>query len=88
MSQATESQAPEAKYRKDYQSPDHTISHVDLDFDLDDNATTVTATSKVQQLKETSTLVLHGEHIVLKSIYVDGVEWDYFATHKIGRAHV
>ncbi|GLO60911.1 aminopeptidase N [Vibrio sp. MACH09] len=82
MSQATESQAPEAKYRKDYQSPDHTISHVDLDFDLDDNATTVTATSKVQQLKESSTLVLNGEHIVLKSIYVDGVEWDDFATHK------
>jgi aminopeptidase N len=32
-------QNPQAKYRKDYQSPEFTITHVDLTFDLHDTAT-------------------------------------------------
>ena len=40
-------QTPQAKYRKDYQSPSHTITDLDLTFDLFDNETIVTAVSQV-----------------------------------------
>ncbi|USD66527.1 aminopeptidase N [Vibrio sp. SCSIO 43136] len=69
----------QAKYRKDYQSPDFTISHIDLTFDLQDTETLVTAVSQVKKLKETSTLVLDGEELTLKSVKVDGQEWSDFA---------
>ncbi len=78
MSQNSQSQNPKAKYRKDYQSPNHTISHIDLEFDLYDQDTIVTAVSKVEQCKDDSTLVLHGEQLTLVSLTVDNVEWkDY-----------
>lgn len=78
MSQSTPVQSPQAKFREDYQSPDHTISHLDLEFDLYDNATLVTARSKVQQLKEEKSLVLVGDKLTLKSIQVDGQSWNDF----------
>ena len=69
---------PQAKYRKDYQSPSHTITDIDLTFELHDTATIVTAISQVKQLKEHSTLVLDGDDLVLKSLYVNGQAWsDY-----------
>lgn len=40
------SQAPQAKYRKDYKAPSHHITDIDLTFDLYDNDTIVTAVSK------------------------------------------
>ncbi|TFH90217.1 aminopeptidase N [Vibrio ouci] len=68
-------QTPQAKYRKDYQSPSHAITDIDLTFDLYDNDTTVVATSKVKQLKESTTLRLEGEDLKLKSIHVNGEAW-------------
>lgn len=74
-------QTPQAKYRKDYQSPSHTISTIDLTFDLHDNQTVVTAISQVQQCKESSTLQLDGENLTLVSLQVNGEVWsDYQQT--------
>jgi aminopeptidase N len=69
---------PQAKYRKDYQSPSHTISEIDLTFDLYDSASIITAVSSVKQEKESSTLVLEGEGLKLVSILVEGKEWTQF----------
>lgn len=75
------SQNPQAKYRKDYQSPEHTISHIDLTFDLHDTATQVTAVSRVKQLKDSNTLVLDGEQLSLLAVEIDGQTWnDYKET--------
>ncbi|MGL6314921.1 aminopeptidase N [Vibrio sp. WXL103] len=77
MTQSATAQ-PVAKYRKDYQSPSHATSDIELYFDLHDNHTLVTATSKVKQLKQSTTLELDGEQLELKSIKVDGQDWtDY-----------
>ncbi|EJE8526286.1 aminopeptidase N [Vibrio parahaemolyticus] len=69
------SQAPQAKYRKDYQAPSHTITDIDLTFDLYDNDTIVTALSKVVQKGESTTLELDGEGLELRSVKVDGEDW-------------
>ncbi|EGR2714780.1 aminopeptidase N [Vibrio parahaemolyticus] len=69
------SQAPQAKYRKDYQAPSHTITEIDLTFDLYDNDTIVTALSKVVQKGESTTLELDGEGLELRSVKVDGEDW-------------
>lgn len=69
---------PQAKYRKDYQSPSHTISEIDLTFDLYDSASIITAISSVKQEKESSTLVLDGEGLKLVSVLVEGKEWTQY----------
>ncbi|MEZ9318106.1 aminopeptidase N [Vibrio lentus] len=69
---------PQAKYRKDYQSPSHTISEIDLTFDLYDSASIITAVSSVKQEKESSTLVLDGEGLKLVSVLVEGKEWTQY----------
>ncbi|MEZ9161059.1 aminopeptidase N [Vibrio lentus] len=69
---------PQAKYRKDYQSPSHTISEIDLTFDLYDSASIITAVSSVKQEKESSTLVLDGEGLKLVSVLVEGTEWTLY----------
>ncbi|WP_367986449.1 aminopeptidase N [Vibrio sp. NTOU-M3] len=66
---------PQAKYRKDYQSPSHTITDIELTFDLHDTATTVTAVSNVKQVSDNTSLKLDGEGLVLKRVEVDGEEW-------------
>lgn len=77
------SQAPQAKYRKDYQAPSHTITDIDLTFDLYDNDTIVTALSKVVQKGESTTLELDGEGLELRSVKVDGEDW---AHHEVKEA--
>ncbi|HCG7382914.1 TPA: aminopeptidase N [Vibrio parahaemolyticus] len=77
------SQAPQAKYRKDYQAPPHTITDIDLTFDLYDNDTIVTALSKVVQKGESTTLELDGEGLVLRSVKVNGEDW---AHHEVKEA--
>ncbi|TKF20744.1 aminopeptidase N [Vibrio genomosp. F6] len=72
---------PQAKYRKDYQSPSHTISDLDLTFDLHDNATLVTAVSQVKQQLDSTTLNLEGDNVELKSISVNGEEWSDYTIH-------
>ncbi|PMJ91992.1 aminopeptidase N [Vibrio sp. 10N.261.55.A7] len=72
---------PQAKYRKDYQSPSFTISDLDLTFDLFDTDTLVTAHSTVKQLSTSTSLVLDGEGLSLKEIIIDGEKWsDYEVT--------
>ncbi len=77
------SQAPQAKYRKDYQAPSHTITDIDLTFDLFDNDTIVTAVSKVIQKGELTTLELDGEGLELRSVKVNGEDW---AHHEVKEA--
>ncbi|MBE4194749.1 aminopeptidase N [Vibrio parahaemolyticus] len=77
------SQAPQAKYRKDYQAPSHTITDIDLTFDLYDNDTIVTALSKVVQKGESTTLELDGEGLELRSVKVNCEDW---AHHEVKEA--
>ncbi|HHY0382809.1 TPA: aminopeptidase N [Vibrio parahaemolyticus] len=77
------SQAPQAKYRKDYQAPSHTITEIDLTFDLYDNDTIVTALSTVVQKGESTTLELDGEGLELHSVKVNGEDW---AHHEVKEA--
>lgn len=68
----------QAKFLKDYRSPDYTITHVTLDFSLAGSSTKVTATSKVRRLNESaSTLVLDGDDLNLESLTVDGEAYQY-----------
>ena len=71
------SQAPQAKYRKDYKAPSHHITDIDLTFDLYDNDTIVTAVSKVVQKGESTTLELDGEGLELRSVKVNGEDWSH-----------
>ncbi|MGR5409711.1 aminopeptidase N [Vibrio sp. PNB22_8_1] len=71
------SQAPQAKYRKDYTAPTYTITDIDLTFDLHDNDTIVSAVSKVVQKGESTTLVLDGEGLELRSVQVNGEDWSH-----------
>ncbi|MDN4714008.1 aminopeptidase N [Vibrio parahaemolyticus] len=73
----------QAKYRKDYQAPSHTITDIDLTFDLYDNDTIVTALSKVVQKGESTTLELDGEGLELRSVKVNGEDW---AHHEVKEA--
>ncbi|MDE1314141.1 aminopeptidase N [Vibrio aestuarianus] len=75
---------PQAKYRKDYQSPSHSITELELTFDLFDSCTLVTAVSQVQQKDESNQLVLDGECLELKSLKVNGVEWHNFQLLEAG----
>ncbi len=77
------SHAPQAKYRKDYTAPSHTITDIDLTFDLFDNDTIVTAVSKVIQKGELNTLELDGEELELRSVKVNGEDW---AHHEVKEA--
>ncbi|MDD9173808.1 aminopeptidase N [Aliivibrio finisterrensis] len=75
------SQQPQAKFRSDYQSPEFTISDIDLVFDLDDTKTFISAISKVQQLKQSTDLLLEGEGMTLTSLKINDVEHkDYTLT--------
>ncbi|MFC1237462.1 aminopeptidase N [Vibrio sp. F74] len=74
----SEQTTPVAKYRIDYQSPSHSITHIDLEFDLYDRETIVVAVSKVQQLQESNTLTLEGDQLKLVSVTIDGEQWTNF----------
>ncbi|MCV5275686.1 aminopeptidase N, partial [Escherichia coli] len=61
----------------------HTITDIDLTFDLYDNDTIVTALSKVVQKGESTTLELDGEGLELRSVKVNGEDW---AHHEVKEA--
>ncbi|MFO6425391.1 aminopeptidase N [Motilimonas sp. KMU-193] len=65
-------QQPQAKHLKDYQSPEYTITKIDLDFQLVDNATIVTAQSHFVRQGETDQVFLNGEHLKLLSVAING----------------
>lgn len=58
----------------DYRQPDFLIPEIELTFELDADATQVTALMKVQQQNSAAALVLDGQHLNLKYIALDGVE--------------
>ncbi len=62
-----------AKYRKDYQTPDFTVTDIYLDFQLEPEKTVVVATSQYQRLnKESTTLRLDGHDFQFSSIKLNG----------------
>ena len=71
-------QTPQAKYRKDYLSPSHTITDLDLTFDLHDKETVVTAVSQVKQLRDETSLRLDGDSLKLVSVSVNGETWSNY----------
>ena len=73
------SQAMTAKYRQDYQAPLYWIDSIDLDFQLQEPLTRVTAISRLRRNGEhNEPLVLDGEGLVLHSVSVDGVPYTRF----------
>ncbi|MEQ2027561.1 aminopeptidase N [Xenorhabdus szentirmaii] len=67
------------KHRLDYKTPDYTITDIALDFELEANKTTVTAISQVKRLANKITaLVLDGENLTLKNLYVDDKSWEHY----------
>ncbi|KAK2197371.1 bifunctional Peptidase M1 [Babesia duncani] len=61
-------------FRKDYRPPEFDIEDVFLDFDLHDTKTKVTAELLMRRKPNTQpgNLVLHGDELVCKAVYVDG----------------
>ncbi|PHM69115.1 aminopeptidase N [Xenorhabdus sp. KJ12.1] len=67
------------KHRLDYKAPDYTITDIDLDFELDADKTTVTATSQVKRLiNDITPLILDGENLTLKSIHINDKAWEHY----------
>lgn len=65
---------PAVKKRADYQQPDFSINHVDLEFTLLETNTKVVCVSQVTRNgQHNKALVLDGEGISLNSIQIDGV---------------
>ncbi|PCE67233.1 aminopeptidase N [Salinivibrio sp. YCSC6] len=74
------SQQPTAKYRKDYRAPDFTITDLNLEFDLEPNATLVTAVSQVKRLNDNATdIELDGENLKLVRIDINGDAWTAYS---------
>lgn len=72
-------QQPQAKYRHDYRAPEYTIIDIHLDFDLEAENTTVTATSTVvRQGQAGAPLLLNDEDLRLLSLRVDDQEWTHY----------
>ena len=68
----------QAKYLKDYTKPDFSIEEIDLNFNLADENTEVTAISKVKKMgNHTRPLALSGEELKLKSVKVNGKDCRY-----------
>lgn len=63
---------PTAIHRKDYRAPDFRIKTVDLEFDLQLEATRVKSRLALQPLKPGTPLVLDGEDLDLLSVTIDG----------------
>ena len=68
-----------AQKRTDYKAPDFTSSHIDLTFELDDEATKVTTVAKYRRLTndQKAPLVLDGENLKLLSVKLDGIPCKY-----------
>lgn len=61
------------QYLKDYRSPSHVIDELYLEFMLDEQATVVTATSRVRTINPNIPLTLDGQDLSLISITIDGI---------------
>ena len=68
--------AAQRKFRKDYREPDFWIDTVDLEFDLGEAGTEVTATTQFRRNgSHDRALVLHGEELETLAVQVDGADW-------------
>ncbi|WP_354625677.1 aminopeptidase N [Psychromonas sp. MME2] len=68
---------PQEKYLADYQVANFAITTIDLEFDLYDMQTVVTATSKMYRTNaEKKPLFLYGEQLKLVSLLIDGIAYD------------
>ena len=69
---------PTTVYLKDYQPPEFLIDSVDLEFELDEESTSVRSTLIIRKnsdsLQTTGALELNGEELVLESVSLDGRE--------------
>ena len=69
--------APEVKYRKDYTVPAFLVDTLDLDFQLNEDVTTVRATMVISRNLDFpdhgAPLVMDGEDLELVEVKVDGV---------------
>lgn len=65
---------PQTIYLKDYQAPSFEVASLNLDFDLHDEVTTVTATAQYKRTQANADLVLDGEELELVSVAIDGEE--------------
>ncbi|QTL93506.1 aminopeptidase N [Aeromonas jandaei] len=73
------SQAMTAKYRQDYQAPLYWIDTIDLDFQLQEPQTRVTAITRIRRNGEhNAPLVLDGEQLTLESIAIDGIPCEHY----------
>ena len=73
------SQAMTAKHRQDYRAPLYWIDSIDLDFQLQEPLTRVTAISRLRRSGEhKEPLVLDGEGLNLVSVSVDGVPYQQY----------
>jgi len=71
----SEKQAPQPKYLKDYKAPEFKVNSLYLDFNLNEEVTTVKATIEFERLKnDAKNLVLAGEELQLKSVKINGQE--------------
>ncbi|MBE8167150.1 MAG: aminopeptidase N [Shewanella sp.] len=68
----------QAKYLKDYSAPEFTIGHIQLNFDLNEPYTYVTATSQVvKKNAEATRLELDGDSLELVSVKINNNEAEY-----------
>src|SRR3990167_2964155 len=71
----THQHEPKTTYLKDYQIPAYLIDAIDLQFNLEENVTTVSSKMKIRHNRlsndHSKTLVLNGEGLTLKSIELD-----------------
>jgi aminopeptidase N len=66
---------PGVTRREDYRPPPYTIAQIELNFELDEQATRVTAESQVARTQAGAVdapLVLDGQNMVLVSVAIDG----------------
>ncbi|NNI82600.1 aminopeptidase N [Pasteurella multocida] len=68
-----------AKYRKDYRTPDFTVTDISLDFQLDPKKTVVTATSQFRRLNpQAQKLRLDGHSFQFSSLKLNGRDFKHF----------
>ncbi len=66
---------PKKIFLKDYQTPDFTIDHVDLNFDLQEDFCRVTAVMAIRKLNpKVQALILDGEELKLEKIFLNDKE--------------
>ncbi len=74
---------PKAKYRKDYQAPDFTVSEIYLDFQLDSVETIVTSFLTINRKNtEATQLRLDGHSFEFLSLKYNGVAFKHFVKDK------